>query len=475
MPLRNLVIVLLTAVVSIACYVNVQRNRYAAIVAETMQTVEKNYYEEVKPRALFEGAMNGMVQQLDPYSNFISPEEFRQFEESLEQEFGGIGIVVELNPKTNRLTVMSPLVGTPAHKAGLRSGDTILKINDTSTEEMQLKDSVTLMRGKAGTPVQLVILHAGDKEPTDYTIKRAIIPIDSVLGDRRKADGTWDFHLEQNRRIGYVRLITFGEHTVKELEKALAFPGEEVDGLILDLRDNAGGLLTSAVGTCDMFLDEGRIVSTRGRGGVIKATYDAGPGEPAFDKQIPMVVLVNGFSASASEIVAACLQDHHRAVIIGQRTWGKGTVQNVIRLEGGKSAVKLTTASYWRPSEKNIHRSKEAKEEDDWGVRPDTGFDVVLTDADARKAAKLRRERDLYPIGTSPPKEEVEPKPEEKTPGETPPGEPGAENAPALKPNEEAKPTDDAPAEPFVDPQLKRAIDYLEEQLKSPGRKQGKA
>lgn len=470
MPLRNLVIILVTAVVSLACYEKVQRNRYAVIVAETMQTVKNNYYEEVKPRALFEGAMNGMVQQLDPYSNFISPEEFRQFEESLEQEFGGIGIVVELSPKSNRLTVMSPLVGTPAHKAGLRSGDTILKINDTTTEEMQLKDSVTLMRGKPGTPVKLVIQHAGEKEPTEYTIKRAIIPIDSVLGDRRKADGTWDFHLEQNRRLGYVRLITFGEHTVQELEKALAFADEDIDALILDLRDNAGGLLTSAVGTCDMFLDEGRIVSTRGRGGAIKATYDATSGKPAFDKQIPLVVLVNGFSASASEIVAACLQDHQRAVVIGQRTWGKGTVQNVIRLEGGKSAVKLTTASYWRPSEKNIHRGKEAKEDDDWGVRPDEGFEVIMTDADARKAAKLRRERDLYPIGTSPPKEEVEPKPEENPSGEQPPEGPGGE-----QPDAEKKPPENSPAEPFVDPQLKRAIEYLEEQLKSAGRKQGQA
>lgn len=396
---RNVMAIFLAAIFSLLCYEKVQFNKYASTLSGVMTLIENKYVDNVDRRKLFEGAMDGMVKNLeDPYSSYISPEEYNRFEESLEQEFGGIGIVVEVNPKTKRLMVMNPLVGTPAHKAGLRAGDSILEIDGHSTRDLPLPEAVKYMRGKPGTNVALLVLHPEEDEPEAYQISRAIIPIESVLGDLRNADGTWNFLLEEQPRVAYLRITTFGEHTVDELKRALSAVKDKCDGVIIDLRDNAGGLLSAAVGACDLFLDHGRIVSTRGREGRIipeSREYEAKP-DLAVGKDLPVVVLVNHFSASASEIMSACLQDHHRAVVVGERTWGKGTVQNVIPLEGGKSALKLTTASYWRPTLKNIHRRKDAKDDDDWGVRPNEGYEVKVEQVDARKVARYRRHRDLF-------------------------------------------------------------------------------
>lgn len=485
MPLRNLVIIIFAGIISLACYHKLPDSRIAAIVAETMQIVSNEFYEPVDSRELFEGAMNGMVQRLDPYSSYIGPQDFRQFQESLDQEFGGIGIVVELNPATEQLTVMSPLVGTPAYKAGIVAGDVILEIDGVNTRGMQLKDAVTLMRGKPGTPVKLALSRSGQPQPLKFTIERAVIPIESVLGDTRHTDGSWDFHLQEDPRIGYIRLTTFGEHTAEELQETLAFKDRKVEALILDLRNNAGGLLTAAVETCDMLIDDnrfdGRIVTTRGRGGTMKGEFTASP-KTAFDPRVPMVVLVNRYSASASEIVAACLQDHQRAIVVGQRTWGKGTVQNVITLEGGKSALKLTTATYWRPSNQNIHRSIDAGEDEEWGVRPDKGFEVVLSDEQLEKVLRNRRQRDYDSNGNGPrsptvdqpqstPEKNIDssPKPSDSSidtdpasdadPSDSDPSDSDSSDADASDSSEKAD------AEEFDDPQLRRAIDYLQQRL----------
>ncbi len=431
MPLRNLLTIFLASIISLACYVRADRNRYASSLAEAMNLIDAHYVEGVKFRDLYENAMKGMAGGLDPYSAYIDPSEYQHFLEGLDQEFGGIGILVEVNPETKRLTVMSPLVDTPAYRAGMRAGDTILEIDGNDTEGLTLKDAVELIRGKPGDPVLLSVLHVGDEEPVELEVERAIIPIESVLGDRRADEGTWSFELEENPRITYVRLITFGERTLDELTETLE--DRNVDALVLDLRDNAGGLLTAAVQTCDLFIDKGMIVSTRGRGGKIRRPHTAGS-DMILDRDIPMAVLVNRFSASASEIVAACLQDHGRAKIIGQRTWGKGTVQNVIQLEGGRAALKLTTASYWRPSGKNIHRSTKAKDEDGWGVQPNEEFEVLLTAEEADKVRLHRRGRDAFLNGDTP--------------------DDGADSE------------DEDLEEAFYDPQLRRAIEYLEEQLR---------
>lgn len=465
---RNLLIIFLTGVFSLMCYTKVQWNKYASTISGVMTLIEHKYVDDVDRRKLFEGAMDGMVKGLDdPYSSYISPDEYNRFEESLEQEFGGIGIVVEVHPRTRRLMVMNPLPGTPAHKAGLRSGDTILTVDGNDTAAMDLNEAVRHMRGKPGSIVKLQILHPGEDEPQAYEIARAVIPVESVLGDLRNPDGTWNHLLEAEPRIAYLRITTFGEHTVDELKKALANNNGKFAGLIIDLRDNAGGLLSAAVGMCDLFLDQGRIVSTRGREGRVipeSREYDAKP-DLAVSRDVPLVVLVNHFSASASEIVAACLQDHQRAVVIGERTWGKGTVQNVMPLEGGKSALKLTTASYWRPTQKNIHRKKDAKDEDDWGVRPNDGFELKMDVELTRKIIRYRRFRDQYGNG---------PRPEPAT-AKTPAPSSGktTEKAVAAPPKKDdaAAPTDPA-AEPatderetperVVDPQLQKAIEWLQ-------------
>ncbi len=465
MPSRNLWVILVASLVSVACYAKAERNRYVATLAEAMALIANNYVEPVESRDLFEGAMEGMVGSLeDQYSNYISPQDFTEFQESLDQEFGGVGIVVETHPTTQFLTVVTPLVNTPAYEAGLQAGDMILSINGKTTREIAMSQAVDLMRGKPGSEVRLTIQRDPEPVPHEFRIRRAIIPVESVLGDTRRRDGSWNFFLEENPRIGYVRLTTFGDHTVEELRRALAqFEQRPIEALLLDLRGNAGGYLSAAVAVSNMFIDEGRIVSTRGRDGSVRAAYEADAAATIFPQDTPMVVLVNRDTASASEIVAACLQDHGRAAVAGVRSWGKGTVQNVIQLEGGSSALKLTTASYWRPSGKNIHRGKDVGENGDWGVQPNAGLEVVLDDATLQELHRLRRLRDIV----------LRPAQRLPTWMETLWAANQAEETPA---DQDDAPNDQdtesrSPAVTITqwsdDPQLQRAIEHLQKQIKA--------
>ncbi len=266
MPLRNLTVIFVTAVFSMICYQKAEHNRYASSVAEAMRLVEDFYVEEVDSRELFENAMAGMVTGLDQYSKYIGPEPFKQMEEDLDQEFGGIGIEIVKKDDDSPLIVLSPLVETPAHRAGIRAGDTIWEISGIPTVGMSRTESVKQMRGRPGDPVDLQVKHAGDDAIVPMTIQREIILVQSLKGDVRRPDGSWDFHLAENPRVGYLRLATFGKHTVDELtavltDKTLSPP---LEAIILDLRGNSGGLLNAAVTTCDAFVAKGRIVSTRG-------------------------------------------------------------------------------------------------------------------------------------------------------------------------------------------------------------------
>ncbi|NLF67888.1 MAG: S41 family peptidase [Candidatus Anammoximicrobium sp.] len=434
MPLRNLLVLFLAAILALLCHVKADRNRYASTVSEAMDLITYHYLEDVDYRQLYESAMRGMAEGLDPYSSYVGPAEYQRLKEELDQEFGGIGILLEFHQETRRIVVMSPLFDTPAARAGVRAGDIILAIEGQDTATMSFRDAVELIRGLPGEVVRLKVLHVGDEKPVDLEIERAVIPIESVLGDARRADGGWDFQLQSDPRITYVRVINFGENTAEELEKTLQ--GRQPQALILDLRDNAGGLLEAAVRTCNMFLGDGTIVTIRGRDGEVRRTYEA-DGHPLLPADVPIAVLVNRYSASASEIVAACLQDCGRAKIVGQRTWGKGTVQNVIPLEAGHAALKLTTASYWRPSGKNIHRLKDAAEDAEWGVRPDAGMEVELTDEQADQIRQARRQKDV-----------------------------GAESQQAS--GKPAAPQETPPPSPD-DLQLKKAVEYVRLQLDETG------
>ncbi len=364
------------------------------VFVDTFQQVERNYVKDVDRRELLQAAIEGMMSKLDPYSSYISPEEMAQFSEQVDQEFGGIGIQIHKDERTNRLTVMSPLPGTPAYRAGLLAGDVIMEIDGKSTEGYSIEKAVSLLKGKPGVTVKLGVLHVATNKKEQVSLVRDVIHVATVLGDHYKSDGSWDFMLDKKDKIGYVRLTHFSRHSALELEKAVNQLLEEgMRGLVLDLRFDPGGLFSQATEIADMFIEGGTIVSTKGRN-TTERTWEAKK-EGTFPP-FPMAIIVNHFSASASEIVAACLQDHHRAVIVGERSWGKGSVQNVIELEGGASALKLTTASYHRPSGKNIHRFPGASESDAWGVMPDPGYDVKFTPRETREYLDTyRRERDV--------------------------------------------------------------------------------
>lgn len=396
------------------------------LFADTLDQVERNYVKDIDRRELMEAAIEGMMAKLDQHSSYISPKELEKFRSSVENEFGGIGITV--SAESGELTIVTPLYGTPAYRAGIRGGDKILEIEGRSTAGDTIDDAVNRMKGKIGTKVKLTIQHAADDSTETLDIARELIRVDSVLGDRRKADDTWNFFYDEEQKLGYIRITSFSRHTADDLRTALGeLTREGLRGLVLDLRNNPGGLLTTGIEVCDLFVSSGRIVSTSGRNAP-ERTWDAKP-EGTFDG-FPMAVLVNRYSASASEIVSACLQDHKRAIVVGERTWGKGSVQNIVELEDGKSALKLTTAGYLRPSGKNIHRFDGAKENEEWGVTPNDGFEVRMTDDELSQWMADRRRRDAI----------------------------------VARPKEGS----DAATETSEDRQLQKALEYLKEQLARP-------
>jgi carboxyl-terminal processing protease len=406
MPRRNLLFLLAVGIIALVCYQKTQTNQYGQMLSESLELIDKLSLEKVEPAELFEGAMDGMVDRLnvgglDENSAFIPSKSLTEFEEVIDQQFGGVGMEVSIDPKTRQMTVVSPLADTPAYVAGVRAGDKILRIDEHSTQGMSVKDAVSLMRGKPGDPVSITVLHQGEEKPVEIKIVRAIIQGKTVLGDTRNADGSWDYVLPGADHIGYLRITSFGEKTAEDLKQAVEWlVDHDIQGLILDLRDNPGGIFPVAKDVCDLFISSGTIVSTRGRDGRVLETRLAS-GKGPFTK-FPMVVMVNQYSASASEIVAACLQDHQRATIVGQRSYGKGTVQQVIELDDRRGALKLTTASYWRPSNKNIHRRRDAGENEDWGVRPDPGCEVVVDGDDLTRLKLWRYNRDTSAAAETP-------------------------------------------------------------------------
>ncbi len=380
MPRRNLAILIAVTIISLACAL--KADRFGSVLSYAMREVRGRYLEEVDQQVLFEGAMDGMMRSLDrefddKHSAYIRPEKLQAFEEKLSQEFGGVGMEVTLSPETKQLTVAMPLPGSPAAEAGILAGDRIMRIDGQSAEGLSLPDAVKLMHGETGTSVVLTVLHKGQDDPVEIEIVRAVIQIDTVVGHDRNDDGSWKFFLEGEDKIAYVRIRSFADNTAEEMREVMRqLVDDGVRGLVLDLRGDPGGFLEQAVKVCDMFVSQGVIVSTRRRHDHIYRVFNAAAKDTLPD--FPVAVLVNGYTASASEILAACLQDHRRAVIVGERTFGKGTIQELIELESKYGMLKLTTGTYWRPSEKDINRRKGEDENDDWGVRPDEGFKVAF-------------------------------------------------------------------------------------------------
>lgn len=459
------------------------------LFADTLDQVERNYVKDISRRELMEAAIHGVLSKLDQYSNYISPEDLGQFKTSVENQFGGIGIQVDL--RGGHIVVISPIVGSPAYRAGMQAGDQIVAIESKSTDDLRtIQDVVDKLKGEPGTKVTITTRRPSTGKRRTFSLERELVHLETVMGDQRKPDDSWDFMLDHDRKIGYIRITSFSRDTEQDLTKALdELKRENVKGLILDLRFNPGGLLTSAIAVADLFVTKGKIVSTEGRN-TKSRSWDAQ--EAGTYEGFPMVVLVNRYSASASEIVSACLQDHHRAIVIGERTWGKGSVQNVIELEGGKSALKLTTASYQRPSGKNIHRFPNASEEEEWGVKPDAGYDLKLDDSELMGLATYRHDRDILLVNhyqgktkheaaesSDETKKDDPPAAADKSTNEKPSDDkPIADKPSTDKPVSDEKPNGDDAANDkpdaeksgdkkpsFNDRQLQKAIDYLSGEL----------
>lgn len=431
------------------------------VLVDAMDQVERNYVKEVDRRELMEAAIEGVLSKLDPYSTYINPEEISQFRSTVESEFGGIGI--QISQDRGELKILSPLFGTPAYRAGLLAGDRIVEIGGETTDGLKLDDAVRRLKGKEGTSVKLTVIHPGSTKRITVEVTRERIRVDTVLGDHRDASDQWDFMLEPKQGIGYIRVTAFSRDTADDLRKALEkLRAANMRGLILDLRFNPGGLLSAAIQVSDLFVSKGRIVSTEGRNSP-ERVWDAR--EEGTFEGFPMAVLVNRYSASASEIVSACLQDQHRAVVVGERTYGKGSVQNVIDLEDGRSALKLTTAGYRRPNGKNIDHYRGTTENDEWGVTPDAGFETRLGDAEILGLMQDRRDRDILRTNHSqpeqstaadstekPPADQAAGQPQETRPEETTPGPKAAEPAPAKEEGEPAEPAAKPVTEPAAEP-----------------------
>ncbi len=360
---------------------------FVRTLVDIHRQVVTNYVEDVDEQKLREAAIDGLLSRLDPYSIYVPPAQQEQFDRAMEGTIRGVGI--ELHQLENgQIEVISPIDGSPAFHAGVLAGDIILKVNGEAIEGERLPDVIKRISGEKGTKVTLTVRHVtGDEE--DLTMERQDIVVPTIKGFARNADHTWDWYVSDNPKIAYVRITQFTSETHDALRKTMdQLLAEKMQGLILDLRFNPGGRLDQAVQVIDMFIDDGRIVSTRGRNRperIIEATV------PDTLPYFPLIVLINEHSASAAEIVAGSLMDNGRALVIGERSYGKGSVQEVIPLDGDSGELKLTVAYYYLPSGRLVHRLKDA---DDWGVEPQ--IIVPMDDETERKVLRQRYEQERF-------------------------------------------------------------------------------
>ncbi len=406
MPRRNITILFTGLVVCLLCFHRDENDPFARYTAEAFEKIDRYAYVDVPEQELFSGAMQGMVQVLrergDPFSGFVAPERKSAFDEEFDQQFVGINVRLKAAGDPPRLTVAAPLtLDSPARIAGIRVGDVIVAVDGEAvgplTDE-EYSRTVSRVRGPSGTQVELAVERPDANEPLTFVIKRQPVDIERVLGDTRTSDGTWNFRVPSDPRIALVRIDEFGNKTTDELKKALSqLTGEGVKAIVLDLRHNPGGALDTGVDICEMFLRKGEpIVETRsGKGDRVELTVASHTGKFA---KIPLTVLIDGQSASASELVAGCLKDNNRATIVGQQSYGKGTVQQVIPVQAGNSYLKLTTFTFWPPSKRRIHRplGEFDATDGDWGITPSEGLSVAMTAEQQAAWHTARRQRDSH-------------------------------------------------------------------------------
>ena len=360
--------------------------------------IANNYVENVDDAKLEQGALEGMFAQLDPFSMYVPPAKQQEFDRMLDGSFEGVGIQLNQDEKTKEVEVITPIEDSPAFKAGVCAGDVILKVNNESVAGLSILDVTKKIKGKVNTPVTLRVRHTTGDE-ADLTMNRQEIVVGTVKGFKRQQNGEWDWYVSHDPRIGYIRITQFTPDTAERVSEALSGKGnwkgmmaDGMKGLILDLRFNPGGRLDQAAKLVDLFIDKGVIMSTKGRNRPENVITATGPGTLPY---FPMIVLVNEHSASASEIVAGSLMDNQRALVIGERTYGKGSVQELMPLEGNQGELKLTVAYYYLPSGRLVHRKKDAT---DWGVQPQI---AVPMDENTEKKVMMeldQHERFLPPV-----------------------------------------------------------------------------
>ena len=415
--------------------------RQLNLFGDVFERIRNDYVEPVNDGEMVEAAINGMLTSLDPHSSYMNQKAYREMQVQTRGEFGGLGI--EVTMENGLVKVVSPIDDTPAAKAGLMTGDLIVQLDGQQVQGLTLQEAVEKMRGPVSSKITLTIQRQGKEKPFDVVLTRASIKVQSVRS-----------HREGN--VGYIRITSFSEQTDSGLQKAITDLkkeiGPDLQGWVLDLRNNPGGLLDQAIAVSDDFLDHGEIVSTRGRHTEDAQRFNARPGDVTDGK--PMVVLINGGSASASEIVAGALQDHHRAVLLGTRSFGKGSVQTIMPLQG-YGALRLTTARYYTPSGRSIQAE---------GIQPD--ITVPAAKLEVLDEPQLRSEADLRGHLQNDGGENSSAKPTEKSKdqgadtGKAAPAAPAAGGGAPSADKAKAKPQTEAEAA-AADYQLQRALDLL--------------
>ncbi len=356
------------------------------VLDDMLKQIEQRYVQQLDRNELLETALRAILGKLDSTLGnlrtddmaFLDAKEVSQLNESLEQKVAGIGAALKMDDASGEVVITSVLPGSPALKAGMQAGDRILHVNDVPfAKDTKIADVVKLVRGPVGSPITVSVKRAGADGLLRLQLVRDVVPLPSVKGYRLRTDSNWEFMLNDERKIGYVRLGYLGNQTHGEVGRVLEhLKSQGMKALIFDLRHNPGGSLDAAIKVADLFLERGTIVTVKGRDG--EKAYEA-KAEGTFSG-FPIVALVNRKTASAAEVIAGALQDHERAVIMGERTFGQGIVRTIIPLKEGIGALKLPVAAYYRPSGKNVNRYPDLKDSDVWGVLPNAGCEIVMSD-----------------------------------------------------------------------------------------------